>query len=119
MRSKFLLFKFLLLLSVYTALSIADQPAAQAQISLGNFGIPTSSERFFETGTEKFEREIQQLQERNATEDVLQIHPDVQMPADLLRLEDPRIHSQNRSSSQVKLLKVSTQALWIVHPLNR
>jgi hypothetical protein len=113
--------KFSLLLPISIFLLMGYQSAAQAQDSLGNLGIPTSSERFFEAGTERFEREIQNLQERSrATENILHIHADVQTPEDLLRLEDPRIHLQDPCSrSEVKLLNGSTQIPLIVHPLSQ
>jgi hypothetical protein len=58
------------------------------------FGIPTSSQLFFEEGREKFEQEQRNLtrKQSQSTEELLQIDENVQNSEELREREDPRLH---------------------------
>jgi hypothetical protein len=95
------LYKSALVLSVIV-LGIAISPILKAQPVRGNLqtqqvlpGLftPTNSQRFFEAGRNQFEREIQNLRERDnyAPEDLLQINPEVLGSEALESLENPQL----------------------------
>jgi hypothetical protein len=60
----------------------------------GNFGIPTSSQLFFEEGREQFEQEQRNLtrQHSRSRKELLQIDENVQNSEELRDFEDPRLH---------------------------
>ncbi|MBD3883985.1 hypothetical protein IFO70_19720 [Phormidium tenue FACHB-886] len=89
-----------------TLLLLDYRSIAQAQAShnfLGNLGVPSSSERFFEAGRESFERKIQRLQEPSSmSEELLNNSEAVEIRQDLLRLEDPHVPFEEAPSNQVR-----------------
>lgn len=61
--------------------------------SLGNFGVPTQSERYFGTGIHQMEHYIRQLQNpSHPMNHPLTIHNSIDIGPALPTLEDPRLH---------------------------
>lgn len=83
------------LLLTIAILLLADFSSAHAQAKFGNFGIETPAQRFFREGREQLEEETRRLQTpEDASAGLLTIDRDVDPQENLLRMEDPRFHSQ-------------------------
>lgn len=83
-------------LLITATMALTPVPAIAQTLGVGgdlNFGIPTSSQLFFEEGREQFDQEQQILirKQSQSTEELLQIDENVQNHEALRDLEDPRL----------------------------
>jgi hypothetical protein len=106
--SKIIIYKLVsTLLPVIPILLLLNHPSlAQTQTShtsLGNLGVPSSSERFFGAGRENVEREVRHLQEQpTSSEQLLDTSQAAQIRQVLLRFEDSHMSAEEIRSSQVE-----------------
>jgi hypothetical protein len=95
--------KTALMFTISTLLLTGLNSVAQAQqfdSIQGALAYPTSAERFFQEGRDKFDEEVKNIIEKRLvfSETLLQVREKLQIQKNLQRLEDPRLQSEGATS---------------------